>query len=383
MNDLTSLPKQIKLVFERILGIYQVAAVPPSTLEQLSIVLAELGIITESLQVAIADLEHQQAEMVRLHAELAIKNWRYQHLLESVPEGCLITNTEFVIQDVNHAGASLFNLSTHQLKHKSLKSLICGEDLPLVQAKIDKACYQKNIEFSTRLRRYPDRFFDAEVRITALHERGKNALYLQWLLQDNTAQNQTQTALEASSNLPYATFHFSKGETIPLEPHQVWFVASGIAKLTTLSERGENTLLGIVTEAMTFGANFTALHTYQVTALSDIKLALVPVAEISQSPHLAQVFLASLKQRLKQTEKILAIYGQIRVEERLNELLLLLKQVIGEPVAQGTRLRARLTHQDFASACCTTRVTVTRLLRKLQEQGKLTQDAQNHLILKE
>ncbi|GAB4343182.1 MAG: hypothetical protein OHK0047_35600 [Leptolyngbyaceae cyanobacterium] len=94
-----------------------------------------------------------------------------------------------------------------------------------------------------------------------------------------------------------------------------------------------------------------------------------------------RAILSSLKQRLQQTESLLAIYGQIRVEERLHSLLMLLKQAIGQPVEQGTRLRARLTHQDFASACCTTRVTMTRLLGKLQEQGKITQDAHNHYII--
>jgi len=70
------------------------------------------------------------------------------------------------------------------------------------------------------------------------------------------------------------------------------------------------------------------------------------------------------------------------VQDRLNSLLAMLEQEVGQPVAQGTRLRVRLTHQDFASACCTTRVTVTRLLGKLQRQGTIVVDAQNHLIIK-
>jgi len=62
-------------------------------------------------------------------------------------------------------------------------------------------------------------------------------------------------------------------------------------------------------------------------------------------------------------------------------LLLLLKQEIGQPVDQGTRLTVRLTHQHLANAISTTRVTVTRLMGKLQQEGWLVVDKQRHIII--
>jgi CRP-like cAMP-binding protein len=78
--------------------------------------------------------------------------------------------------------------------------------------------------------------------------------------------------------------------------------------------------------------------------------------------------------RLRQMEAILAIAGQRRVDDRLYQLLLLLQQEFGQPVVEGTRLNIRLTHQDIANAICTTRVTVTRMLGKLQQQGLIGRD---------
>jgi CRP-like cAMP-binding protein len=49
----------------------------------------------------------------------------------------------------------------------------------------------------------------------------------------------------------------------------------------------------------------------------------------------------------------------------------------------GTRLNVRFTHQDFADACSTTRVTITRLIGKLQKEGEIKVDSKNHLILVE
>jgi CRP-like cAMP-binding protein len=85
--------------------------------------------------------------------------------------------------------------------------------------------------------------------------------------------------------------------------------------------------------------------------------------------------------RQQQTESLLAIAGLKRVEERLQQLLQLLKREMGEPIAQGSRLKIRLTHQNLANAIGTTRVTVTRLLGEFQRQGAVSSDCDRHLII--
>ncbi|NEQ26858.1 MAG: Crp/Fnr family transcriptional regulator, partial [Microcoleus sp. SIO2G3] len=85
--------------------------------------------------------------------------------------------------------------------------------------------------------------------------------------------------------------------------------------------------------------------------------------------------------RLQQAEAFLAMVGYRRVEDRLRHLLLLLKQEIGQPIEGGTRLGVRLTHQQLANAIGTTRVTVTRLLSQLHDEGWLAIDSQRHLVL--
>jgi CRP-like cAMP-binding protein len=99
--------------------------------------------------------------------------------------------------------------------------------------------------------------------------------------------------------------------------------------------------------------------------------------------RLSQSFLPKITQRLRQTEALLAISGKRQVKERLHYFLQFLKQEIGQPMSQGIRLSVRLTHQDLADACCTTRVTITRLVGKLQQQGKIAFDSKHHMILKD
>jgi CRP-like cAMP-binding protein len=55
---------------------------------------------------------------------------------------------------------------------------------------------------------------------------------------------------------------------------------------------------------------------------------------------------------------------------------------MGEIVAEGTRLTVRFTHQNLANAICTTRVTVTRLLKDFQLNNDICLDSKRHIIVK-
>lgn len=117
-------------------------------------------------------------------------------------------------------------------------------------------------------------------------------------------------------------------------------------------------------------------------ALSEIvELVCIPLSEIATSFRLTQALLPQITKRLRQTEILLAISGKREVKDRLYYLLLFLEQEFGQRVPQGTRLTIRLTHQDLADACCTTRVTITRLLSKFQQQDKIAFDSKHHIIL--
>lgn len=176
---------------------------------------------------------------------------------------------------------------------------------------------------------------------------------------------------------------YERGEAIPLVSEGVWQVYRGVAQLSQLSHQGEEILLGWAQTSTFFGLWLTHLESYQAKALSDVYLKWYPLTEINESSALAQMMLNQLARRMRQTEALLAIAGLKRVEERLQKLLDLLKQEMGETLPQGTRLSVRLTHQNLASAIGTTRVTVTRLLGEFQRQGWVSFDSERHLIINE
>jgi CRP-like cAMP-binding protein len=175
---------------------------------------------------------------------------------------------------------------------------------------------------------------------------------------------------------------YDKGEEVPVVGNGVWQVCRGLVQLSTFHESGEEVLIGWVAPSTLFGFHITHLSTYSAKALSEVYLRWFSIEEIETSPHLAQILLMQLHRRLRQTEILLAIAGLKRVEDRLRQLLDLLRQDIGQATDEGIRLPVRLTHQTLANAIGTTRVTVTRLLGDFQRQGEISIDSNRHIILK-
>lgn len=174
---------------------------------------------------------------------------------------------------------------------------------------------------------------------------------------------------------------FRSGQNIPITPHEIWVVCRGVVQLGTFYDTGDEALLGLACASMPFGLPLTLIRPYHATALSDVDLMRLTWTEVEQSPALAQGIFQHMARRLRQTEAILAMVGYRRVEDRLRHLLMLLKREVGQPTPEGTRLGVRLTHQQLANAIGTTRVTITRLISQLREEGWLSIDRDRHIVL--
>ncbi|MGC6483363.1 MAG: Crp/Fnr family transcriptional regulator [Synechococcus sp.] len=175
--------------------------------------------------------------------------------------------------------------------------------------------------------------------------------------------------------------HLSAGSVVPLLKNSLWVVAKGMVKLGAVTEQGDELLLGLVGPQEPFGEPLSMVEAYEAVTLTDCDLLCFTLEEIAQSPELSMAMVKAVSVRLRQADFMLALLGLRRVEDRLRGFLELMAQDYGEPCDRGLRVGLRLTHQDIASALSTTRVTVTRLIGQLKDQGWLTIDAQRHLIV--
>ncbi|RCJ25658.1 transcriptional regulator [Nostoc sp. ATCC 43529] len=380
--------QRAEVLHKRLADLYQTASVlpwiPPDLLPQ---AFKELYNTSKIVQLAAEELHQQNEELIQTRNWLEAERQHYQDLFELAPDGYLVTNTEGIIQEANHTAAKLLNVSKHFLVGKPMINFVPLEERQQVRNElIELSQSLRGKELLIRLQQNHGELFDAALTVLVVRNSQGKATYLRWMLRNISQRQPLELAVVKNNGSDLFPGHpvqkYSKGETIPLNPLVIWYVCQGLVKLSTYCETGEEILLGLATAEMVFGSSLTSLNVYQAVALSDVELVSIYTAEVANSPTLSHTLLPKINQRLQQTESFLVISGRRRIQERLQYLLQLLKREIGETVPEGTRLSVRLTHEDIASACCTTRVTITRLIGKLQEEGVIDFDVKKHMILK-
>jgi CRP-like cAMP-binding protein len=176
---------------------------------------------------------------------------------------------------------------------------------------------------------------------------------------------------------------FKAGQMIPLRNQDVWIIYRGIAQVITLQPSGDEALLGLLGPLMPLSKTLTILDPYQAVALTNVDLLRLSMEEIERSPQLLRELNTQMTRRLRQTEALLALAGKRLVVERLQGFLYLLAHEFGQKTPEGVRIDVRLTHQQFANAIGTTRVTVTRFLGELRDQGLIEISADRRIFLRE
>ncbi|HEY9666102.1 MAG TPA: PAS domain S-box protein [Coleofasciculaceae cyanobacterium] len=388
--NIDTFAQQIQEIHWRIAELYRDAETSIQQKEDLILPSAfkELGTASEELQVAAEQLSEQNQTLLAMRSQMEAERQRYQDLFEFLPDACLVTNTEGKIQEANRAATTLLNIEQPSLLGKLLINFIPVEARPVFRSKLNKLQLHQSDwvqEWTITLQRRNGELFDAALTVSPVRDSEGKLTTLRWIVRNITDRQRVIKVLSNQDddfyqNRPKHTF--SKGEIIPLEPQVIWVVYQGLVKLSTTSERADEVLVGLAGPSMPFGSSMTALTTYQATAISEnVQLVGLSLSEIAASPHVSQILLPKISDRLRQTEALLAISGKRHVKDRLYYLLQWLKQEFGQPSVRGIRVSVRLTHQDIADACCTTRVTITRLLGNLHKQGKIAFDSKNHICL--
>lgn len=388
-SDLKRFMQQLEALQGRLDRLYRCVNTANEKSHLLPSAFKELGMASEELQVAMEELLAQAEESAAMQVELAAERQRYQHLLQFLPHAYLETDTKGKIIDANQATANLLNVSQQFLVGKPLDIFFPKSDRRKFPAKLIQI-QQRNLqqEWIVQIQPRHSKPMEAVLTVSPYCDLDNQPISLHWRVQDIRDR---QPGLRGDNycnntnlyqNRPRYIYH--KGETISLKPQIIWIVCQGVIKLSTVSESGDEIIVGLVGESMPFSSSMTSLPIYEATVVSEAaELISISCTEIAASSQLSQRLFPLLNQRLQQTDFLLAMAGKRQITDRLHCFLDWLKAKFGQPTSDGIRLTVRLTHQDFANACCTTRVTITRLFNQLQQQGTITFDAQRHLVLRD
>lgn len=175
---------------------------------------------------------------------------------------------------------------------------------------------------------------------------------------------------------------FESGDEISILDSGIWQIYRGVVELSRVQQDGSEIISGWIMANGTFGNIAPHETLYRAIALNDVYAKRYTSIDVARHPSLARQFLTQFSDRLIKTQQLLAIIAVSRVEERLRQLLNMLKQEMGQPVTDGIRLPVRFTHQHLAEAIHTTRVTITRILGDFQNQNLIYFDRDRHIVIK-
>jgi len=181
----------------------------------------------------------------------------------------------------------------------------------------------------------------------------------------------------------YRHRHFDKEATIPTRPGILYLVHQGAVRLLSFAPEGaQPVFLGIWRAGQPFTVVGHPQFKIQVYAqLDNTGVIWLYWRELQQYPDLYQQILEQFHQRHQSQLINLSLLGQKSTLQRLLHFLALLCQEVGEISPEGYCLPFPLTHSQIAQAIAASRVTVTRLLSRLQKQGVVSKLADQYLCI--
>ncbi len=172
------------------------------------------------------------------------------------------------------------------------------------------------------------------------------------------------------------------------EGDTLFVISRGQVKVSIVSEDGREVILSILAEGDFFG-EMSLLDGHprsaNVTTMQETDLLMVRRADflrlVMNTPQIAIKLLSVLAGRLRKTDRKIEGLALSDVTGRITQTLLQLAEDQGVPSPDGVLIRNRPTHQDLANMSGTTRETVSRVLKRLENQGYIVHKNKDLLIV--
>ncbi len=175
---------------------------------------------------------------------------------------------------------------------------------------------------------------------------------------------------------------FSKGKLLFCEGERgdaLYLVLKGKVKASLLAEDGREVILSLLGPGEIVGEmalfDVEERRSATVETLEDSELLVLSgqsfLDVMAARPGIAMNVIRTLSQRLRETSCRIRNLIFLDTYSRVGRYLVELARKQGRELADGSLLVMRPTHQEIANYLGTTRETVSRSMRELQEQGLL------------
>jgi CRP/FNR family transcriptional regulator len=166
----------------------------------------------------------------------------------------------------------------------------------------------------------------------------------------------------------------------------LFIVRTGLVKLTSLSERGTESILHILRPGDVFGELIVneEKRPFTAVAVTDVTVAILKRKDLldllSSHPSFSRNFTKMLSTRLVRVEKEFAGLLHAWAYHRLARELLHLSEDLGVETPAGTLIPLHLTHEELSNLIGTARETVTIQLHKFEEMGMIRRKGRRIIV---
>ncbi len=202
------------------------------------------------------------------------------------------------------------------------------------------------------------------------------------LEQDELAGLASVTSLQRFSQNALVILAEDRGDSF-------FVIRSGKVKVSVTGPDGREIILSILGDGEFFG-ELSLLDGHprsaDVTTLERTELLVISrsdfVQVIDEHPVIPTHLVVTLASRLRKSDRQVAGLALLGISERVCSVLLEIAQEQGVETAEGIVIRKRPTHQVLASMAGTARETVTRVMKRLTDDGYIRTDGRTLVILK-
>jgi len=185
---------------------------------------------------------------------------------------------------------------------------------------------------------------------------------------------------------------YPKGRVVILAEDQgdsLFIIESGQVKVSIFHEDGREIILSLLGPGEVVG-ELSLLdgrpRSANVTAHEDSELIVLRRPDflrlLAEVPKMAESLLEELAGRLRRTDDQVEGLALLNVANRISRIVLQLATDSGVETERGVRIKDRPTHQEIANMTGTTRESVSRVFRQLEEQGYIALEGRDILVLR-
>jgi CRP/FNR family transcriptional regulator, cyclic AMP receptor protein len=163
------------------------------------------------------------------------------------------------------------------------------------------------------------------------------------------------------------------------EGDSLFIITKGRVKVVSFSESGKEVIFSILNEGDFFG-DMSLLdgkpRSASVITVEDSSVYILRRADfnsiIEKHPNIALKLLTELTSRLRKADSRIESLALLNVSGRVAAILFQLAEESGKKTPDGIVINSRPTHQDLANMTGTTRETVSRILKQLENRNYIS-----------